>query len=622
MDTRQSAQRFFLGIMLIVSAAGQLTAQQPVAEFAPGQWDLGQARITEHLGRQALAGTAFMKGAALGNGVIEVDIATTAKSRSYPGLLFRVKDGANYERVYVRPHRSPFYDDALQYGPVFNGVDSWQLYNGPGLTAALEVAPDRWNRLKVVVADRQAQVFWNDDPDPVLVIDDLAHGGGAGSIGLAGPLDGTAFFSNLRYAASDALTLPPPPPVEEMPGRVGNWEISAPMPVVGVDFSEYPAQAASSASWKAVTADRRGLVDVSRHFSRGSRVGDCILARATLAAESDSLMGIDFGYSDIVTVFLNRRPVYSGNSAYRSRDPSFLGIVGYHDSLYLPLRKGDNELLLLLGETQGGWAFCLRRSQEVFAHPALKRGWKLESNLALPEAVVFDPGQNVFYVSNYFNEGQEFVSRVSATGEIIAREWVRGLRMPTGMLLRGQTLYVVDRTGLKVVDTRSGEIRETVPLPGVRMANDVAMDTAGNLYISDTPAGIVYRLAGGRLEPWLENLNRPNGLLCEKNRLLVGQNEKVVAVGLKDRNLTVLALFPRGSNIDGIEADGHGGYLVGDHGGRLYRLGAAGGQTLLLDTSTADERIADFAFVPGRKLLLIPTFDANTLAAYSLELEP
>ncbi|MFH2107323.1 MAG: hypothetical protein ABII93_01530 [Chrysiogenia bacterium] len=608
----------FLALFLAIASQESAYAQKKAAQFDPALWDMERAKIVDHLERKALIGSTFLKDVSLQNGVIEVDIATTERSRSYPGLLFRVQDAANYERVYIRPHRSPFYDDVLQYGPVFNGVDSWQLYNGPGLTAGLEVLPGRWNHLKILVAGKQAQIFWNDLPEPVLVIDDLARGDGSGTIGLVGPMDGTAFFSNLDYKTDDGLTLPPPAPREAACGLISVWEISAPFAAIGVDFTKYPAEAIAAASWNPVAADRRGLVDISRIFPRKFRAGDCVLARTTLTAESDSLLRVDFGYSDIITVFLNGRPLYSGNAIYQSRDRSFLGIVGYHDNLFLPLKKGDNELLLLVGETMGGWGFCFRRGDEVFSHAALKKEWSVKKGLALPEAVVFDPKNNVCYVSNYFNEGREFISKLSPSGEIIELEWIKGLRMPTGMQLKGNTLYAVDRSGLNVIDIKKREIAKKIPLPGLRMANDVAMDRAGNLYISDTLAGTVYRYAGGKLEPWLENLSRPNALLCEKDRLLVGQNEKLIAVGLRDKATQILAHFEPGANIDGIEADGSGGYLVGDHNGRLYRLGAQKERTLLLDTTNPGEKIADFAYLPKLKRLIIPSFDNNTISAYSL----
>ena len=218
--TMNAIKGIMLGWPALVSAIFSTAftyAQQQGAEFTPERWDLSRAKVEEHLGRQALAGIAFLRDVVLKNGVIAVDIATTAGTRSYPGVLFRVQDAANYERFYFRPHRSPFYDDVLQYGPTFNGVDSWQLYNGPGLSAGMEVPPDRWNRLKIVVAGTQAQVFWNDATEPALVVDDLARGESAGSIGLVGPQDGTAFFSDLRFEAIDGLRLPRRPRVKRCP---------------------------------------------------------------------------------------------------------------------------------------------------------------------------------------------------------------------------------------------------------------------------------------------------------------------------------------------------------------------------------------------------------------------
>ncbi len=604
---------------LLLLAGNFLFAEKTPVEFTAERWDLSQAKIEEHLGRKALIGTAFLKNVRLQNGIIEVDIATTNRTRSYPGVLFRVQDAANYERFYIRPHRSPFYDDVLQYGPTFNGVDSWQLYNGPGLTSSLDVLPDRWNRLKIAVAGKQAQVFWNDIPEPVLVVDDLARGASAGTIGLVGPMDGTAYFSNLSYEINDGLALPPPPPSEAVCGIITGWEISEPFAALQADFTKYPDPILKTASLKPAPTNDRGFIDISRFYPRKNQAGDCVLARTILKTETDTLLRAAFGYSDFITVFLNRQPLYFGNAAYRSRDKSFLGIVGYFDNLFLPLKKGDNELLVMVGESMGGWAFGFRREDESFMHSSVKKEWGLKGTLALPEAAVFDPKQNVCYVSNYFNEGQEFLSRISPAGEIIELEWIKGLRMPTGMCVKGNALYAVDRSGLNVIDIKNGKITAKIPLPGLRMANDVTMDREGNLYISDTPAGTVYRYSRGKLEPWLKDLDRPNALLCEKSRLLVGQNEKLIAVDLKSKAAQTLAVFARGANVDGIESDGSGGYLVGDHNGKLFRLNAKGEKTLLLDTSNPGDKIADFAYIPELKLIVIPTFDGNSLAAYTLK---
>jgi len=49
------------------------------------------------------------------------------------------------------------------------------------------------------------------------------------------------------------------------------------------------------------------------------------------------------------------RLLYRGNDTVRSRDYRFLGSIGYFDALYLPLQKGENEILMAVSEDTGGW---------------------------------------------------------------------------------------------------------------------------------------------------------------------------------------------------------------------------------------------------------------------------
>jgi hypothetical protein len=53
--------------------------------------------------------------------------------------------------------------------------------------------------------------------------------------------------------------------------------------------------------------------------------------------------------------------LYRGRSAQSFRDPGFLGIMdSENDAIYLPLKKGPNELLLAVSELGGGWGFICR----------------------------------------------------------------------------------------------------------------------------------------------------------------------------------------------------------------------------------------------------------------------
>ena len=86
-----------------------------------------------------------------------------------------------------------------------------------------------------------------------------------------------------------------------------------------------------------------------------------LYARTTIESDRDQVQKLEIGYSDDVSVFLNGRILYRGRSAQNFRDPGFLGIVNpENDALYLPLKKGSNELVLAVGELGGGWGFICR----------------------------------------------------------------------------------------------------------------------------------------------------------------------------------------------------------------------------------------------------------------------
>jgi hypothetical protein len=86
-----------------------------------------------------------------------------------------------------------------------------------------------------------------------------------------------------------------------------------------------------------------------------------VYARTWIDSNSEQVKKLNIGYSDDVSVFLNGKILYRGRSAQNYRDPDFLGIVNLdNDMLYLPLKKGRNELLLAVSEIGGGWGFICR----------------------------------------------------------------------------------------------------------------------------------------------------------------------------------------------------------------------------------------------------------------------
>jgi hypothetical protein len=83
-----------------------------------------------------------------------------------------------------------------------------------------------------------------------------------------------------------------------------------------------------------------------------------LYARTTIESDRDQVKKLYIGYSDEVSVFLNGKIFYRGRSAQGFRDPGFLGIINpENDAVYLPLKKGHNELMLAVSELGGGWGF-------------------------------------------------------------------------------------------------------------------------------------------------------------------------------------------------------------------------------------------------------------------------
>ena len=296
------------------------------------------------------------------NGTIAVDIACDG-ARSYPGIMFRADDTGTYEIVYLRPHHGPTFQDVVQYTPTYRNVSCWQLYNGDNKTASANLKPDTWITLRLQITGDRCRVFLGDATEPVLDVQHLALGERSGAIGVFGPADGSAHFSNFRYQ-EESHDFGTPWRIETTPGVLKDWSMSKVFPFDATRLDYYPGREMDM-EWQPVTSGPDGLVNISALRSRVSRAGDLVYAKTVITSNTADTLKLEFGYSDVVTVFLNGTPLFTGNSAYRSRDAAFAGIIGYNDVLHLPLIAGDNELMLAVAESFGGWAFMCRDGNAV-----------------------------------------------------------------------------------------------------------------------------------------------------------------------------------------------------------------------------------------------------------------
>nr|NQU90221.1 DUF1080 domain-containing protein [Bacteroidota bacterium] len=428
----------FLTLSLITLLFVNPVMSQKIIDFESEEWQFTNGKMVDHLGRKSLMGGGYIKDLVFNDGTIEVDMAVSG-DRSYPGINFRVQSPQDYEHFYIRPHRAGLYPDALQYCPSINGNSSWQLYSGEGFTNEVEIPVNEWFHIKLEVKGDQARVYINGKENPELEIFNLIHGNSEGTLSLAAPANGSAYFSNFSYTKDDVPEFEPAPAPTPGAGMIMDWEISQTFRTIDIEFDESPkAQGIENIEWQKIQADKNGLVDLSKYRSRLSRAPDMVYARTTLHSENGEIFELKFGYSDAAIVFLNDQPLFFGNSGYTVRDPSFLGIIGLNDALYLPLQKGENELLLGVAESFGGWGFMCQDGDAVFLETGIEEIWSTQKDFTTSESILYDPGKEILYVTNFDQFGMgnpnatQYISKLSLDGEILELKWADSLNNPLG----------------------------------------------------------------------------------------------------------------------------------------------------------------------------------------------
>jgi hypothetical protein len=573
---------------------------QEVIPFDSPRWDHVDSEVSEVAGRSALQGSAVLADADFLDGVIEYDLYITG-ARSYPGVYVRFRDMAYGEHFYIRPHRAGLYPDAVQYAPVVNGISEWQLFNGPGYTNVGSFPEGEWVAVRLEIAGSQARFYVGDLETPALEVHHLAGEGGPGALALTGPKNGSAYFSNFRYRADVTPAFDPPPEREVPEGMVREWMISQAYPADQVNRDAYPNfYGIVMSDWEKVDGGPSGLVDVARRTPRVNQGGDLVLARRIFWSTEDREMRLNLGYSDELDLFFNGQRLFRGQSRYQQRDPSFLGIVGLYDQVPVRVKRGLNEIFLMVSETFGGWGFMVQADGELapkpMDHELTEEVWMTPDTFLTPETVLKDPNRDVLYVSNFDNqfatrEGPSgFISRLGMDGEILDLRWVEGLNAPTGMDIWRDTLYVAERRNLVAVDLGTGSIAGRWPIPDPDFPNDVVIDDEGAVYISDTrsanwPDSRIYRFRDGEFEIFAnEGISRANGIWIHEGNLIVGSS-------------------------------GDGLLLVSHWEGQLYRISPEGDLVEIMDAMPDRWNVADFEYLPDENLLLIPTFMDNRVRA-------
>jgi len=352
----------FFSLLLSVSAAAQSI------DMTPAHWQNhnSDASFVVHDQRHAVkmsTGTLWLKDITMSAGQIEVDIAAT--ERGFPGLVFHDDGKGNSEQVYLRLHKSR-QADAIQYTPHFNEESAWQLY--PEHQVNYTYPTTGWIRLKIVVQNNEATVFIDTATQPVLIIPYLRTGHTQGKIGLW--TNGPVIFSRFAYTPlpdnvvnQRTYTMPTNSKV------IHTYSLSSAMFIPkDVTAIPYPASQ-SSLQWNTVTTEPDGLLNINRYrtkkeygrFEKNSN--DAVYIKHIVESERDELRKLDFEFTNRCWIYVNGQLVYSGNNTFRARGALYRGEIDKKigsQSLYLPLRKGKNEILVAVSSVANGWGWMAK----------------------------------------------------------------------------------------------------------------------------------------------------------------------------------------------------------------------------------------------------------------------
>ena len=257
----------------------------------------------------------------------------------------------------------------------------------------------------------------------------------------------------------------------------------------------------------------------------------------------------------------------------------------------------------------------LLTSSTLFGQHSLEKIWESDSvTLRNPESALYDPKSNSLYVSS---TGSGSVVRMDAQGKVIQKDWITGLHSNMGSALYNGFFYTTDPKGINVVDVNKASIVKLIPVDSAQMLNDVAVDSKGIIYVSDTRAAKVYRIEDDKATVYLENIQGANGLLTVNSDLYVLGSTTFLKVNANKEVTKIADGFESG--LDGIVMVADNEFIISNYHGVLWYISADGSRQLLLDTRSQRIMSNDISYDSKTKTLFVPSYMTNRIIAYRVK---
>jgi hypothetical protein len=270
---------------------------------------------------------------------------------------------------------------------------------------------------------------------------------------------------------------------------------------------------------------------------------------------------------------------------------------------------------------------------ESTADPSLPL-WTVTEGISTPESVYVDVDSGSIFVSQVIGvpteaDGMGRIVRLGMDGAVVDTDWVTGLDAPKGLRSYAGVLWTADIDKVIGFDIATGDEVARVLIDGAQFLNDVAVGGDGTVYVSDMMANRIYSVQDGTATVFAEGeqLEWPNGLLVEGGRLVVGGwgepaadfttevPGRLFALDLETKEKSLITAEPF-ANIDGVESDGTGGYIITDFiAGKVLHVSGEGSVS---DVNQFASGTADHAFLAESGVVILPHMNENRVAAYDV----
>ena len=333
-------------------------------------WEFQEGRVEfmEYKGVRAVkldekSGNMIYKDLNFSDGTIEYDVEVD-RAMPFPTIYFRWQNKGETEHVYLRTEaallkNAPF---GVQYASIIKDVNMWDMQYE--FQSAADIKVGEWNHVKLVLSGKQLRVFINHPATPNLEIPCMEGNTADGKIGIGTGFPGQAIFANLIVKPNETEGLSPEAGVDLSKHDVRyirDWKVSLPDSLpFGREVNGFMLPKSDS-GWELISAERRGLVNLSRKYGN-SNYRRVVWLHVRIKSGYNQYKNLKMGFSDEIWVFANKSPVYVDKNIYymnMRKNPD--GRISIDNcSFQLPLKQGENELLIAVSNDFYGWGIMAR----------------------------------------------------------------------------------------------------------------------------------------------------------------------------------------------------------------------------------------------------------------------